>query len=60
MTSTSRRAVLSGSAAVLAALSACAGEWPEMTITWIVPFPAGGPTTQRWSALVKAANIRLE
>jgi tripartite-type tricarboxylate transporter receptor subunit TctC len=57
MTSTGR---LAGSAAVLAARRACAREWPEKPITWIVPFPAAGPTTQRWSALVKAANIRLE
>src|SRR5262245_34450438 len=29
---------------MLAARAARAGEWPEKAVTWVVPFPAGGPT----------------
>jgi tripartite-type tricarboxylate transporter receptor subunit TctC len=39
-----RRAVLGGLAAVMAGLAARAGTWPEKTITWLLPFPVGGPS----------------
>jgi tripartite-type tricarboxylate transporter receptor subunit TctC len=38
-----RRAALAGALA-LATGAARAADWPEKSITWIVPFPAGGPT----------------
>ncbi len=44
MTRATRRGVLGGIAAALAARSARAGDWPEKSVTWVVPFPAGGPT----------------
>jgi tripartite-type tricarboxylate transporter receptor subunit TctC len=37
-----RRSVLGGLLAAGAATGARAGQWPEQTVTWIVPFPAGG------------------
>jgi tripartite-type tricarboxylate transporter receptor subunit TctC len=37
-----RRSVLGGLLAAGAAAGACAGQWPEQAVTWIVPFPAGG------------------
>ncbi len=37
-----RRAALGGLLTLAAAAAARAGEWPERSVTWIVPFPAGG------------------
>jgi tripartite-type tricarboxylate transporter receptor subunit TctC len=39
-----RRATLGGGAALLTAPTARARDWPEKTVTWVVPFPAGGPS----------------
>ena len=39
-----RRAALGGVAALLAAPAARARDWPEKTVTWVMPFPAGGPS----------------
>jgi tripartite-type tricarboxylate transporter receptor subunit TctC len=39
-----RRAILGGGAALLAAPAVRARDWPEKTVTWVVPFPAGGPS----------------
>jgi tripartite-type tricarboxylate transporter receptor subunit TctC len=39
-----RRATLGGGAALLAVPVARARDWPEKTVTWVVPFPAGGPS----------------
>jgi tripartite-type tricarboxylate transporter receptor subunit TctC len=36
--------MLGGIAAALASRAARAGDWPQKPITWVVPFPAGGPT----------------
>jgi tripartite-type tricarboxylate transporter receptor subunit TctC len=37
-----RRSVLGGLLAAGAGAGARAGQWPDQTVTWIVPFPAGG------------------
>ena len=37
-----RRSVLGGLLAAGAGTGARASQWPEQTVTWIVPFPAGG------------------
>jgi len=60
MTSTGRRAVLAGSAPCWQRLVRALASGRKYRLRGFVLFPAGGPTTQRWSALVKAANIRLE
>jgi tripartite-type tricarboxylate transporter receptor subunit TctC len=39
-----RRAALGGVAALLAAPAARGRDWPEKTVTWVMPFPAGGPS----------------
>ncbi|HLG44716.1 MAG TPA: tripartite tricarboxylate transporter substrate binding protein [Reyranella sp.] len=39
-----RRAALGGLATLLAAPIARARDWPEKTVTWVMPFPAGGPS----------------
>ena len=39
-----RRAALGGLAALVAAPTARARDWPEKTVTWVMPFPAGGPS----------------
>ena len=39
-----RRAILLGSATLLAAPAVQARDWPEKTVTWVLPFPAGGPS----------------
>ncbi len=39
-----RRTLLAGLAVAFAARAARSGEWPEKPITWVVPFPAGGPS----------------
>lgn len=39
-----RRAALAGLAAVFAGRATEARDWPEKTLTWVLPFPAGGPS----------------
>lgn len=39
-----RRAVLGGLATALAAPAAGASDWPNKTVTWVVPFAPGGPS----------------
>jgi tripartite-type tricarboxylate transporter receptor subunit TctC len=53
-----RRSVLAGLAA-LAASSAHAAEWPEKTVTWVLPFPPGGPSDSFARLLAKAVSERL-
>jgi tripartite-type tricarboxylate transporter receptor subunit TctC len=59
MAQTRRHAVVAGIAAALAARGARAGEWPEKAITWIVPFPAGGPTDTFARPLAANVGTRL-
>lgn len=39
-----RRAALAGLAAVFAGRATEARDWPEKALTWVLPFPAGGPS----------------
>jgi tripartite-type tricarboxylate transporter receptor subunit TctC len=39
-----RRAILGGIASITAGGAAQARDWPEKTTTWVLPFPAGGPS----------------
>src|ERR1700727_531146 len=41
---TRRRTVLGGLASMLSCGVAQARDWPEKTVTWVLPFPAGGPS----------------
>jgi tripartite-type tricarboxylate transporter receptor subunit TctC len=53
-----RRAMLGG-VATLAATAAQARDWPEKTVTWVLPFPAGGPSDSFARVLAKAVSERL-
>lgn len=53
-----RRSVLAG-LATLAAPAARAGDWPEKTVTWVLPFPPGGPSDGFARLLAKAVSERL-
>ena len=53
-----RRAVLGG-VATLAATAAQARDWPEKAVTWVLPFPAGGPSDSFARMLAKAVSERL-
>jgi len=41
---TTRRALLAGLGASVLGRPAFARDWPEKTVTWVLPFPAGGPS----------------
>jgi tripartite-type tricarboxylate transporter receptor subunit TctC len=41
---TKRRAVLGGLATMLATRATHARDWPEKTVSWVLPFPPGGPS----------------
>ena len=36
--------MVGGLTVALASWGVRAADWPEKTITWVVPFPAGGPS----------------
>ncbi|MCW5738248.1 MAG: tripartite tricarboxylate transporter substrate binding protein [Enhydrobacter sp.] len=44
MTHFGRRTVLAGLATAVAGRATQANDWPEKTVTWVLPFPAGGPS----------------
>jgi len=50
---------LGGALGFAAAGVARAADWPEKSITWIVPFPAGGPTDSFARSLAAGAAKRL-
>ena len=54
-----RRSTLIGLGVALASPSAWAKEWPEKAITWVVPFPAGGPTDTFTRPLADDVGKRL-
>jgi tripartite-type tricarboxylate transporter receptor subunit TctC len=54
-----RRAALGGVAALLAAPTARARDWPEKTVTWVMPFPAGGPSDGFARALAEMVGAEL-
>jgi tripartite-type tricarboxylate transporter receptor subunit TctC len=53
-----RRSVLAG-IATLAAPAAQARDWPEKTVSWVLPFPPGGPSDGFARLLAKAVSERL-
>ncbi len=59
MTAVTRRTALGGALGLAAAGAARAGDWPEKSITWIVPFPAGGPTDSFGRSLAAEVAKRL-
>ena len=54
-----RRAALGGVAALLAAPTARGGDWPEKTVTWVLPFPAGGPSDGFARTLAELVGAQL-
>src|SRR5262249_32626927 len=57
--SMNRRSTIVGLGAALVSPSAWAKEWPEKEITWVVPFPAGGPTDTFTRPLAEDVGKRL-
>lgn len=55
-----RRAVIGGLAASLAAPVARARDWPTKAITWVLPFPAGGPSDGFARTLAELVGAELE
>lgn len=55
----SRRAVLGGVATLLVGGTARARDWPEKTMTWVLPFPAGGPSDSFARALAELVGAEL-
>ncbi len=55
---TSRRAVLGGLATAFAA-PADARDWPDKTVTWVLPFPPGGPSDGFARALAPPVSAAL-
>src|SRR5690348_13351417 len=55
---TTRRTVLGG-LATLAATAAQARDWPEKTVSWVLPFPPGGPSDGFARLLAKDVSERL-
>jgi tripartite-type tricarboxylate transporter receptor subunit TctC len=56
---TNRRAVLAGLATAFATGAARASDWPEKTVTWVLPFPPGGPSDSFARVLARAVSERL-
>ncbi len=54
-----RRAVLAGLSIALSARAAAARDWPEKTITWVLPFPAGGPSDGFARVIAELAGAEL-
>ncbi|MBN9090359.1 MAG: hypothetical protein J0J01_25895 [Reyranella sp.] len=56
---TNRRAVLGGLATMLAAPPTVARDWPRKTVTWVLPFPPGGPSDSFARVLAQTVSERL-
>jgi tripartite-type tricarboxylate transporter receptor subunit TctC len=54
-----RRAVLAGLSTVLAGRATQARDWPAKTVTWVLPFPAGGPSDGFARAIAELAGTEL-
>jgi len=59
MSRLTRRVVLAGLAAAPIAAGARAGDWPEKTVTWVLPFPAGGPSDGFARVVAELAGAEL-
>jgi tripartite-type tricarboxylate transporter receptor subunit TctC len=55
----SRRAVLAGLSTVFAGRATQARDWPEKTVTWVLPFPAGGPSDGFARSIAELAGAEL-
>lgn len=54
-----RRAVLAGLSTVFAGRATQARDWPEKTVTWVLPFPAGGPSDGFARVIAELAGTNL-
>lgn len=54
-----RRAVLAGLSTVIAGRTTQARDWPEKTVTWVLPFPAGGPSDGFARVIAELAGTEL-
>ena len=56
---TDRRTVLIGLSTAFAGHTAQARDWPDKTVTWVLPFPAGGPSDGFARAIAEIAGAEL-
>jgi tripartite-type tricarboxylate transporter receptor subunit TctC len=54
-----RRAVLAGLSTVLAGRTTEAHDWPGRTVSWVLPFPAGGPSDGFARVVAELAGAEL-
>lgn len=54
-----RRAVLAGLSTVFVGRATKASDWPEKTVTWVLPFPAGGPSDGFARVIAELAGTEL-
>jgi tripartite-type tricarboxylate transporter receptor subunit TctC len=54
-----RRAILAGLSTMFAGRATLARDWPEKTVTWVLPFPAGGPSDGFARVIAELAGTEL-
>jgi tripartite-type tricarboxylate transporter receptor subunit TctC len=59
MTDIGRRSALGGLAASFAGSASYARDWPEKTVTWVLPFAAGGPSDSFARLLAQSVSGQL-